>query len=87
MLVQPTSKLYVCVAEDGTVIPDTVLTEDEFDNPVHRHGMESIALAFGCSRVRWKDVTDDEDFWLDDDEQDFVLTPKGMDYLLTASIA
>lgn len=86
MLVRPTSRLYVCVADDGTPIPDTVLTEEEFNNPVHRHGVEGIALAGGCSRVRWEDVTDDEAFWLDDDDQ-YALTERGREFLLSASPA
>lgn len=86
MLVRPTTRLFVCILDDGTPIPETVFTEAEFNNPVHRHGMEGIALAAGCSRVRWEDVTNDESFWLDDNEQ-FVLTERGREFLVTASLA
>jgi hypothetical protein len=86
MLVKSTTKLYACVTDDGTYVPETVLTEPEFNNPIHRHGAESVALAAGCSRVRWEDVTDKEEFWLDDAEQ-FVLTERGREFLLSASIA
>jgi hypothetical protein len=87
MLVKPTTKLYACVREDGTVIQDCVLAEDDFNSPVHRHGIEELALSVGgCSRILWADVTDVEALWLDDDQQ-FVPTEKGIDYLQSMSIA
>jgi hypothetical protein len=87
MLVRPTTKLYVCITDDGRAIPDTVLTDAEFNDPVHRHAAEGLALSGGdCLRIRWEDVTDAEAFWLDDDEH-FVLTEKGIGYLQSASLA
>jgi hypothetical protein len=85
MLVKPTTKLYALLADDGAVIPDTVLTEAEFNNPVHRHGVEDVALTTsGCTRVRWEDVSNNDEFWLDDEET-FVLTEQGQRYLAEAA--
>jgi hypothetical protein len=81
MLVQPTTNLYACITDDGSYVPETVLTEPEFADTVHRHAAESLALACGDGgRVRWKDVTDNEDFWLDD-RDNLVLTEQGRTYL------
>jgi hypothetical protein len=83
MLVRPAARLYALLTDDGVVIPDTVLTEAEFNCPLFRQAAESLA---DCSRILWADVTDVKEFWLDD-TQTFALTDAGADYLQSASIA
>lgn len=55
------SKIYACVTDSGTAMPETALTESEYANPAIRAAAERIALgASDCTRIEWHDVTGNE---------------------------
>lgn len=66
---RPQTRLFACVSDQGTAMYETVLTEDEYNNPEMRAEAERTALAApDCPRIQWEDVTDNEAFWDDEDE-------------------
>jgi hypothetical protein len=67
-MTSPKSKLFAVVSDQGTAMPETVLTEPEYNDPKARSTAEDIArMADDCSNpIEWEDVTENEACWITD---------------------